>query len=110
MEKGKKCITKLSSCGLGVACGVTWGVATFLLGLFNIYGDWGGTLLDVMSSLYIGFDYTLKGAFIGLLWGLVEGFIFGAVTAYLYNLCIKHCPCKSCNNSCSRSSNHSCCE
>lgn len=103
MDKSKKCVTKLSSCGLGMAFGLTWGLSTFLLGLFNICGDWGRPLLDILSSLYIGFDYTIKGAFIGLLWGLFEGFIFGSLTAYFYNLCLKHCPCKTCKSS-------SCCE
>ncbi len=110
MDKGKKCVTKLNSCGLGVGCGITWGLATFLLGLVNIYVDWGRELLDVLSSLYIGFDYTLIGAFIGLFWGLVEGFIFGSLTACFYNLCVKHCPCKSCKSSSCRTSSHSCCE
>ncbi len=110
MEKHQKSNSRLSSCALGVAFGVTWGMAIFLLGLFNIYGDWGGALLDTMSSLYIGFDYTIVGAFIGLLWGLVEGFICGALIAYIYNLCVKHCPCKSCKSckSSCHTSNHSC--
>jgi hypothetical protein len=110
MDKGKKCVTRLSSCGLGVAFGVTWGLGVFLLGIFNIYGDWGGALLDVLSSLYIGFDYTIKGAFIGLLWGLAEGFICGTLIGCFYNLCLKHCPCKSCKSSSCRTSGNSCCE
>jgi hypothetical protein len=87
---------KLSCCALGVAFAVTWGLAMFLLGLINMRCDWGSALLDVLSSVYIGFDFTLKGAFIGLLWGLLDGFIFGLLIALIYNFCICHCACKFC--------------
>lgn len=108
MQKDGKCIKKLSSCGLGLACSLTWGSAIFLLVLFNLRFDWGGTLLDVLSSLYIGIDYNVKGAFIGLTWGLIHGFISGWITATIYNCSIRHMSNKCCKSSCG-SSNNGCC-
>ncbi len=110
MDKSKKYVNKLSCCSLAMAFGGTWGLGIFLLGIFNIYGDWGGSLLDVLSSLYIGFDYSIKGAFVGLLWGLAQGSICGALIAFFYNLSMKYCPCKSCRSSSCRTSGKSCCE
>lgn len=111
VEENQKYVTKLSSCAIGIACGTIWGLGNFLLGLFNVYGDWGGALVDLLSSVYIGFNYTIKGSFIGLLWGLFHGFISGYLIAFVYNLCLKHCPCKSCKgSSCSSTgAGKSCC-
>ena len=116
MHKDAKCIKQLSSCGLGLACSITWGLALFILVLFNLHFDWGGTLLDVLSSLYIGIDYNIKGAFIGLFWGLAHGFIAGWVTAFLYNCSVHHIANKCCksssaaaSSSCCGNSNNGCC-
>lgn len=109
MQKESKCIKQLSSCGLGLACSLTWGIAVFSLVLFNLRFDWGGTLLDVLSSLYIGLDYNIKGAFLGLFWGMTHGFISGWITAALYNCSVRRMASnKCCKSSCGTSSN-SCC-
>ena len=97
--------TKLSCCGLAFAFAITWGLGMFLLGVANIYCSWGEALLDVLSSIYVGFDSTMKGAMIGLLWGLLDGFIFGLLIGCIYNFCICHCPCKFCGK---KKKRHSC--
>jgi len=106
MEKNKNTI-QLSGCALGVAFGLTWGLGMFLLGLCNIRGDWGGPLLDLLSSIYFGFNGTFKGSVIGLLWGLFDGFIFGVLVALIYNFVVNHCSCRSCKSSCSHNNNSS---
>ncbi len=97
MEKNKQAI-KLSGCALGVAFGLTWGFGLFLLAISNIHGDWGGQLLDLLSSVYVGLSGSFKGALIGLLWGLFEGFIFGLIIGIIYNWVVTHCSCRSCKS------------
>lgn len=109
VDKNQKYVKKLSTCGLGIACGTVWGLGSLFLGLFNVYGDWGGELLGILSSLYIGFDYTIKGSLIGLLWGLFHGFISGFLVASIYNLCLQYCPCKTCKGSSCDINGKSCC-
>lgn len=99
---------KLSCCSFAIACGSTWGILIFSLTLFNLYSDWGTTVLDVMSSLYTGLDYSIKGAFIGLIWAIGHGMLFGGIIAAIYNFTVKKCFKKCCGGSCSNSSK-SCC-
>lgn len=51
-------------------------------GLFH----WGVDIVEVMSSLYIGFATTFLGGIIGALWGFVDGVICGILVAVFYNM------------------------
>ncbi len=81
-------------CGLGLAIGVTWGLAMLITGLMATYYNWGNEFVSVMGSVYRGFDATFKGSYIGLAWGFADGFIAGVVVAWLYNFfsgkCSRH--------------------
>ncbi|MFQ5925341.1 MAG: hypothetical protein ACE5IE_05035, partial [Dehalococcoidia bacterium] len=57
-----------SAVALGVALGVVFGLYAFVIGLAAAYLDWGRGLVDVIGSLYIGYEATLVGSFIGLGW------------------------------------------
>ena len=43
----------------------------------------------MLGSFYLGFGPTLGGALIGAVWGLVVGFVFFALGAWLYNMLIR---------------------
>lgn len=75
---------KLSVKGLALAFGIIWGVGCLIMGIGAMYG-WAGPLVELMGSAYIGYGATVPGAFIGLAWGFADGFIGGAVFAWLYN-------------------------
>ena len=77
-------MNKLAPNALGVAIGVLWAVYVFLCGIIAIFG-WGVDLVDTLSSLYIGYAPTVAGAFIGLVWGFVDGYIAGVVIAWVYS-------------------------
>ena len=60
----------------------------FLIGLGNlICPDYGKGFLEVMASVYPGYDAT--GSFgeliVGTLYGLVDGAVCGAIFAWVYN-------------------------
>lgn len=76
---------KLNVRALGLAGGIVWGLVIFLLTYwFLIFGLEGETLAR-LSNVYLGYSVTWYGAFVGLIWGFVDGFIGGAVLAWLYN-------------------------
>lgn len=55
-----------------------------LLGWISVRG-WGARVVEVLSSLYIGFASTFWGGVIGGLWGFADAFLAGLVFALLYN-------------------------
>jgi hypothetical protein len=97
MENGKKsCCSKLSVCNLGMSIGIVWGLMTFILVLLCMNTGFGLTLLEVLSSIYMGVVPSFSGAILGLFWGFIDGFIFGALIALVYNYCACKCPCGYC--------------
>ncbi len=70
---------------LGLAIGIAWALGVFLLGLAAGLFDWGVPVVDVLSSVYLGYSPSFVGSVIGAVWGFVDGFIGGAVIAWLYN-------------------------
>ena len=77
-------MNKLQPLALGVGVGVLWAAYVFIAGIAAMNG-WGTALVDVFGSLYIGYNASIAGAFIGAMWALVDGFIAGAVIAWIYN-------------------------
>jgi len=83
---------KFSIRGLAVASAVLWGfVMLFMTGTNLIWGNYGQQFLQLMASVYPGYHATrsVAGLVIGTLYGIVDGFIGGAVFAWLYNQCAK---------------------
>jgi hypothetical protein len=79
---------KLSVKGLAMASGILWGVAMLVMGLTNlIWSSYGQQFLQLMASVYPGYHATRSfvEVIVGTLYGAVDGFIGGAVFAWLYN-------------------------
>jgi len=82
---------KLSVKGLAFAFAVLWGGGVMLLvGLANMYCGYGQPLLDLMATLYPGYSGggSVGQLFIGVGYGVVDGFIGGGILAWVYNLCV----------------------
>ncbi|HKJ71811.1 MAG TPA: hypothetical protein VKA55_08685 [Gammaproteobacteria bacterium] len=76
---------RLNILAFAITCALLWGFGIFL-------GAWWIILLEgpsadptLIGRIYVGFDLTPAGTFLGLLWGLGDGLIGGAVFAGLYN-------------------------
>jgi len=83
---------KLSVKALAFTSAVLWGLAMLAMGLANlIWGSYGQEFLQMMSSVYPGYhaSRTLAEVAVGTLYGIVDGFIGGAVFAGLYNQFVK---------------------
>lgn len=76
---------KLNIKALGLASGIVWGLSIFLLTYWFIIVGQPGTTLVKLSAIYFGYSVTWYGAFVGLIWGFVDGFIGGALLAWVYN-------------------------
>ena len=79
---------KFSVKGLAFASAILWGVAMLGMGLANlIWANYGQQFLQTMASVYPGYHATrsIAEVIVGTLYGAVDGFIAGAVFAWLYN-------------------------
>ena len=76
---------KLSIKALGLSCGILWGLAIFLLTYWFLLRGFEGETLSRLGNVYLGYSVTWYGGFIGLVWGFIDGFIGGALLAWLYN-------------------------
>lgn len=81
---------KLDVKAMAFAMGIMWALSILITGVAAMYG-WGGMFVEVMSSIYKGYTASVKGALIGAGWAFADGFIGGAVLAFLYNKCAGCC-------------------
>jgi len=71
---------------LALSFGITWGASLFLLGIITwLIPGWGSELVSALGSLYRGYNASLIGALLGLVWGFADGAIAGLLIAWLYN-------------------------
>lgn len=75
---------KLNVKSLTLGVGVSWAICMLFLGWVSAFG-WGTKLVEVISSLYIGFTPGFLGGIIGAIWGFIDGAIGGAIIALVYN-------------------------
>jgi hypothetical protein len=83
---------KFSTKGLALTSGILWGLAMLVVGVANlIWSGYGQQFLQIMSSVYPGYHATrsIAEVIVGTLYGVVDGFIGGAVFAWLYNQFVK---------------------
>ena len=77
---------KLNVMAFALACGLVCGVGLFLVTWWVIILDGATNEATIIARVYRGYSISAGGSFIGLLWGLVDGAICGAIFAWLYNL------------------------
>ncbi len=76
---------KLNVKALALSSGILWGGTVFLATLWLLIRGHDGTLIGRLDHFYLGYSFSYAGAFVGLVWGFVDGVIGGAVFAWLYN-------------------------
>lgn len=80
---------KLNLKALGFAAGIIWGVAIFLLTLVSISSGYGDKALKGVASIYPGYSVSTGGAFIGLAYGFVDGFVTALIFGLIYNAFVR---------------------
>jgi len=76
---------KLDVRAFALSCGVLWGATIFFATLWLLFTGHHGALMSRLGYFYIGYTFSMAGAFVGFLWGFVDAAIGGAVFAFLYN-------------------------
>ena len=76
---------KLDVRAFAITCSLIWGFGLFFLTWWIIMLDGPTGEVTLIGRLYRGYSISPMGSAIGLLWALVDGFVGGAIFAWLYN-------------------------
>ncbi len=76
---------KLDVKAFALTCSLLWGMGLFGLTWWILLLDGPSTDVTLLGRIYRGYSITAVGSGIGLLWALADGFVGGAVFAWLYN-------------------------
>ncbi len=89
-EYFQQTFSKMHKLGFAIATGTVSGLIMFMATLFLILkgGETVGQNLQLLSSYFLGYTVTIKGAFIGLAYSFGYGFLFGWLFATFRNLAI----------------------
>lgn len=80
---------KLNVKALGLALGIIWAAAAFLIGMWGSFYAPAGVMVDFMGQFYLGYATGFVGAIIGAVWGFLDAGIGGVIIAWLYNLLVE---------------------
>jgi len=76
---------KLDLKAFAITCSLVWGFGLFFLTWWIIMFDGPSGEVTLIGRLYRGYSISPAGSVIGLLWALADGFVGGAIFAWLYN-------------------------
>jgi hypothetical protein len=89
-------IMKIYATKLGMAGGILWGVSLFCMTILCTYTGYGKPILDLIVAVYPGYEITLLGSLIGLVYGFIDCFLFFFLLAWLYNKMVSCCSSSCC--------------
>jgi len=75
----------LNAKNFALAAGIFWGAALFVFTLISIYTGYGSVFLDLLADIYPGFNISVGGAFLGLIYGFIDAFVGCYIFVVLYN-------------------------
>ena len=76
---------KLSIKAFALTCGLLWGGAVCFATLWLIAFGYEGSVIRQLDHFYFGYSFSVVGAFVGLVYGFVDGAVGGGLFAWLYN-------------------------
>ena len=80
---------KLDIKAFAVAFALVWGLGVFLLTWWVIFLEGPTGEIPEIGRVYLGYNISPLGSFIGMGWALFDGFIVGAVFVWIYNQAIE---------------------
>ena len=75
---------KLQFKALTLAGASTCAFLTALLGVASLFGV-GLPIVNLLASVFIGFDATVAGVMVGVVWGFFVGAVGGAFFSWIYS-------------------------
>jgi len=82
----KGSVMKFNVKAYALAFGIWWGAGLFLLTWWIIILEGSSGEATLIGRVYPGYNISPVGSLLGLGWGFVDGFVFGGIFAWLYNL------------------------
>lgn len=76
---------KLNPKALGLACGILWGAALWLVTIISVMNGYAAEFLKIIANIYPGYSVSGMGSIVGAIYGFVDGFVGCYVFAWLYN-------------------------
>ena len=76
---------KLDVVGFGVTIGCVWSLCILALVLASRRSPKAEAFVVLFSKVYRGFEKTLLGAFLGAVWGFIDGTVSGLLIAWVTN-------------------------
>jgi hypothetical protein len=73
----------------GLSLAIVGSLTIAVYSAFAFYTGYGIEVESIIESLLPGYTLTLSGAIVGVIWMFSLGFVFGSVTAWVYNKLIK---------------------
>jgi hypothetical protein len=77
---------KLNAKSFALTCGLLWGFGLLMLTWWIILLDGPTGQATLIGKIYRGYNLSISGGLIGLVWGFFDGLITGFIFAWLYNL------------------------
>ncbi|MCJ7813622.1 bacteriophage holin [bacterium] len=77
---------KLNIKAFALTCGLTCGFGLLLITLLLVYFEGASHQITFIGRIYRGYNISITGGLIGLIWGFFDGLIGGAIFAWIYNL------------------------
>jgi len=85
VERGDSMKKGLDAKAFALAAGIFWSVCIFVMTFVVMFTDYGFGLMTAISKIYIGYNISVLGAFIGAAYGFADAFIACYIFAWLYN-------------------------
>ena len=76
---------KINAKNFGLAGGILWGLAMFILTLIGMNSSYAMELLRLLEGAYPGYSVSGMGSIIGLIYGFLDAFIGLYIFAWIYN-------------------------
>jgi len=77
---------KLNQRAFALSAGIIWGLSVFIATIWLVIIGSAGTTIALLHKFYWGYSVSIGGAFIGLIWGFIDGLIAGLIFSWIYNL------------------------
>ena len=81
--------TTLNPLAAALAMGLVWSVSLFVMTLVSTQTGFAGNGLQILADIYPWYEVSVKGAFIGLVCGFIDGFIGTYILVWIYNFFVK---------------------
>ena len=76
---------KLNVKAFALSAGLVWGIGLLFLTWWIILFDGASGAPTLIGKVYRGYNISIAGSIIGLIWGFIDGIVGGAIFAWLYN-------------------------